>query len=152
MESILAVYEAECAAELDRQMDSDPSEYVGLVAPSGSVWDIEIGSDGQTATVVHANFDCPGFGTLWCGSGGCDNHIVVGEADYTYFGYRPFSTSDLDGRRFVILPVQGGACSSTGGARGYTAAPCFRVAYWDDKSREFWMDSDHLTKGTPLHD
>jgi len=147
-EGIIAEYQADCVATIESQMDptvyEDPAGQIRLTVNPASVYELDLGTKGTKATVVFADFNCPSFGTIWCGSGGCNTHIIVEGKVFGHFGGKPASVRDGSGRAILLLPAQGTACQNTGESPNRNAAPCIRTAVWDDFIEEFQVTGAYL--------
>ena len=129
---ILEPYNLECSAEIG---DVEPGDVISEIVPvtvsSGSVYEITITTGGKKATVLFADFTCPGRSAFWCGSSGCSVYIIVdGVIHYKNRGFKPFSLTK-DDEVFVMLPKSGIACDQ------YNAAPCYGVTVWDESETTF---------------
>jgi hypothetical protein len=118
---------------------------VVTLAPE-NVYQIEITPEGQKATVLIADFHCPGFGSLGCGvSGSCSAYVIVEDQVFEWWGGgRPVSARA--GETVVVISSTGGyQCSDSDGIEGFGAAPCYVAAAWDDDRKKFWSQ-DGLVK------
>lgn len=147
LERIVATYTKECHdlqavgvipfidEDLDPPTIFDPKV---TLAPE-DVYQIDLTPDGQKATVLVADFGCPGFGSLGCGfTGSCTSFIVVeGQVFQWNGGGRPVS-SVVGGTVIVASSTGGFLCDDSDGGEGFGAAPCYVAAAWDDKQSKFW--------------
>jgi hypothetical protein len=103
------------------------------------IYQIDLTSDGKKATILVADFDCPGFGSLGCGvTGSCTSFIIVGGQVFEWSGGgRPVSA--MLGDTVIVASSTGGfLCDDSDGGQGFGAAPCYVAAAWDDKQNKFW--------------
>ena len=129
---LLEPYNLECSAEIGNVEPGDViSEIVPVTVSNESIYEIKITAGGKKATVLFADFTCPGHGAFWCGSSGCSVYIIVdGVIHYKNRGFKPFSVTK-DDEVFVMLPRSGGACGTHNGA------PCHAVTVWDESENTF---------------
>ena len=73
---------------------------------------------------------CSSARTLFCGTGGCAAHFVVGDsrAEFLIKGWR---MTDLGGLRALLMKVHGAHCDGT------NLTPCVRALTWDAKERKW---------------
>jgi hypothetical protein len=147
IERIVATYTKQChdlqAQEIIPGIDEDlepPTIFDPQVtlAPE-AVYQIDLTPDGKKATVLIADFGCPGFGSLGCGvTGSCTSFIIVGGQVFEWGGGgRPISATVGD--TVIVASSTGGfLCDDSDGGQGSGAAPCFVAAVWDDKPNKFW--------------
>ena len=129
---ILEPYNLECSAEIGNVEPGDViSEIVPVTVSDESIYEINITAGGKKATVLFADFTCPGRGAFWCGSSGCSVYIIVdGVIHYKNRGFKPFSVAE-DDEVFVMLPKSGSNCGKS------NASPCYRITIWDVEDIEF---------------
>ena len=129
---LLEPYNLECSAEIgDVETGDVISEIVPVTVSNNSIYQINITASGKKATVLFADFTCPGRGTFWCGSSGCSVYIIVdGVIRYENSGFKPFSITN-EHEVFIMLPKSGGACGTHNGA------PCYAVTVWDESGQKF---------------
>ena len=129
---ILEPYNLECSAEIGNVEPGEViSEIVAVTLSYKSTYQINISASGKKATVLFADFTCPGRGAFWCGSSGCSVYIIVdGVLHYKNHGFKPFSLVK-DDKAFVMMPKSGGACGMHNGA------PCYAVTVWDESGQKF---------------
>ena len=88
-------HEAECVAEQYEVRNAKEGEIpevtVELKLDDDNIYEITIGSDGKTATVLHAEFSCTGIGYFWCGNSGCKSYVIVDGVSHTAWGWKPVS-------------------------------------------------------------
>jgi hypothetical protein len=111
---ILAAAEADCAT-LDGAFDAGEAV-------------VEADLDGIDPTdrlVDTSRFTCSTSASLYCGSGGCTLHAVVGDESWGLQseGWRLI---DWDGRPILLVARDGGWCGGVG------AAICFEAVSWSD--------------------
>jgi hypothetical protein len=87
---------------------------------------VEVDLDGQGAPdriVDTSRFKCSSARSLYCGSGGCDIHAVIGEESWRYQaeGWRMI---DWDGRPILLIMRDGGWCGGAG------AQVCYEAVVW----------------------
>lgn len=147
IQRILSTYTKQChdlqAQEIIPFIDEDlkpPTIFNPEVtlAPE-DVYQIDLTPDGKKATVLVADFGCPGFGSLGCGvTGSCTSFIIVGGRVFEWSGGgRPVSATVGD-TVIVASPTGGFLCDDSDGGQGFGAAPCFVAAVWDDEQNKFW--------------
>jgi hypothetical protein len=143
-------YEKQCQKlqneEIIPSIDEDleaPSIFEPMPAlDPGNVYLIEITPGGKKATVLVADFHCPGFGNLGCGfTGSCSSYIIVDDQVFDWgAGGRPVSAragNDV----IVTSSTAGYLCEDSDGEEGFGAAPCYVAAVWDDERNRFWSQN-----------
>ena len=90
LQYIIDKHEAECIAEqyevLNAKEGETPEVNVDLKLDDDNIYEITIGSDGKTATVIHAEFSCTGIGYYWCGNSSCASYVIVDGVSFTARG------------------------------------------------------------------
>ena len=136
LESILDDYQSQCLAVQADFRDIDYEEDDPIIAdlslPDDSIYEIIITADGQTATVLYANFHCTNVGSAWCGSSGCTSYVIIEGATFQTEGFKPVSVGVSEDEVAVIVPRSGGSCLSADGRTLSNDASCYAVAVWDD--------------------
>ncbi|MEO1676786.1 MAG: hypothetical protein AAFU80_01350 [Pseudomonadota bacterium] len=110
---ILARAEAECASFENGEFDA-----------GDAVAEIDLDGDGANDRLVdESRFSCSSAASLFCGSGGCMLHAVVGEevASFQATGWRVI---DWDGMPILLIGRDGGWCGGAG------AQVCFEAVNW----------------------
>ena len=147
IERVLDYHRDECLAlmEEERNIDADLDQIISdpLIVSDNSIYQIQISNEGTSATVIFADFSCEGYGTPWCGSGGCRSMIIVEEQVYgPLLGGRPTSVSVPaaygEDQIVTLISLGGSRCQDADGNSGINASPCFMSAIWDDYDRTFY--------------
>ena len=150
LQSIFDDYQSQCvAAQADfRHIDYEEDDPViaDLSLPDDSIYEIIITADGQTATVLYANFRCTNIGSAWCGSSGCTSYIIIEGATFQTEGFKPVSVAVNQNKLPVIVPRSGRSCHGAGGRTLSNDASCYAVAVWDD----VFMTFNSLNSGNPI--
>ena len=137
---IVDKHEAECVAEQYEVRNAKEGEIpevtVELKLDDDNIYEITIGSDGKTATVLHAEFSCTGIGYFWCGNSGCKSYVIVDGVSHTAWGWKPVSV-EIDGSYLVLVPRNGSACRNSSETSLWGGSPCFTAAAWDDELKTF---------------
>jgi hypothetical protein len=143
-------YEEQCQKlqneEIIPSVDEDleaPSIFAPMPAlDPQNVYPIEITPGGKKATVLIADFHCPGFGNLGCGfTGSCSSYIIVDDQVFEWgAGGRPMSARSGD-EVVVLSSTAGYLCEDSDGTEGFGAAPCYVAAVWDDEQQKFWSQN-----------
>ena len=136
LQSIFDDYQTQCvAAQADfRHIDYEEDDPViaDLSLPDDSIYEITITADGQTATVLYANFRCTNIGSAWCGSSGCTSYVIIDGTTFQTEGFKPVSLAVSEDEVPVIVPRSGGSCLGADGRTLSSDASCYAVAVWDD--------------------
>jgi hypothetical protein len=136
--------QADVLPDIDADLDASPPKGI-LKVNEEDIFDIQIDLEGNTATVVHADFGCTNFGRPWCGlSGSCTSFLIVDDVVFEWQGgSRPQSVRGGD--TVLISKVVGGySCIDGNGAEGFGAAPCYEVVVWDEERSTFWSSNGDL--------
>lgn len=89
-----------------------------------AVQQVDLDADGALDTVIdESKFSCSSAASLYCGSGGCMLHTVVGDKKNS-FQAEGWRMIDWDGRPILLLARDGGWCGGAG------AQLCFQAIYW----------------------
>jgi len=138
---IISDYQAQCMLAQEEFRDIDYEEDDPVVAdlslPDSSIYEIIINGDGQTATVLYANFHCTNIGSAWCGTSGCTAYMIIDGMTFQTEGFKPVSVVVSENDVAVIVPRSGGACVNTTGQTPSNNISCYAVAVWDDHSDTF---------------
>lgn len=113
VDDIFAAAEADC-----RGLDN------GVFEAQDAVTEIDLDDDGELDRIVDTSrFKCSSAASLYCGSGGCDIHAVIGEESWSYQseGWRMI---DWDGRPILLIARDGGWCGGAG------AQLCYEAVVW----------------------
>jgi len=132
-------HEAECIAEQYEVRNAKEGETlevtVDLKLDDDNIYEITIGSDGKTATVLHAEFSCTGIGYFWCGNSSCASYVIVDGVSFTTRG-KPVSVRVGDD--YVVLIHRGNLACHNGSERSLmVGSPCYTAAAWDDELNTF---------------
>jgi len=132
-------HEAVCVAEQyevrNAKEGETPEVTVDLKLDDDNIYEITIGNEGKTATVLHANFSCTGIGYFWCGNSVCTSYVIVDGVSYTTRG-KPTSVQVGDSY-VVLIPRNGRACNNSREVSLWGGSPCYTVAAWDDEQQTF---------------
>lgn len=113
VDDILAAAAADCSS-LDN----------GVFEAPDSVIQIDLDGDGEPDRIVDtSNFKCSSALSLYCGSGGCVIHAVIGEASWE-FQAEGWRMIDWDGRPILLIARDGGWCGGAG------AQVCYEAVVW----------------------
>ncbi|MEE4118459.1 MAG: hypothetical protein V2I65_05545 [Paracoccaceae bacterium] len=96
----------------------------GVFEAGDAVHEVDLDGDGAPDRVVDESaFACSSAASMYCGSGGCMLHAVVGEtvASFQAEGWRMI---DWDGRPILLVARDGGWCGGAG------AQLCFEAVTW----------------------
>jgi len=95
----------------------------------GAVTRIDLDRDVHTDWVLdEAGFSCSSAASLYCGTGGCDSHFLVGQT-LTSIRNRGWSVATLGQHRVLLTDVHGSLCG------GINPTPCVLAHVWDPESR-----------------
>ena len=118
LQYIIDKHEAECIAEqyevLNAKEGETPEVNVDLKLDDDNIYEITIGNDGKTATVLHAEFSCTGIGYFWCGNSSCASYVIVDGVSFTTRG-KPVSVQVGDD--YVVLIHRGNLACHNGSER-----------------------------------
>jgi hypothetical protein len=85
---------------------------------------VDLNGDGGDDTLVDASaFRCSSAPSLYCGSGGCALHAVVGDRAWS-FQAEGWRMVDWDGRPILLIARDGGWCGGAG------AQVCYEAVVW----------------------
>ena len=91
-----------------------------------AVTEIDLTGDGVPDRVVdESRFGCSSAASMYCGSGGCMLHAVVGE-DSWRFQAEGWRVIDWDAQPILLIARDGGWCGGVG------AQLCFEAVTWSD--------------------
>ncbi len=110
---ILAAAEADCAALGD-----------GVFTADDAVIEVDLdGADPSDRLVDTSRFSCSSAASLYCGSGGCTLHAVIGGQRWS-FQAEGWRMIDWDGVPVLLIARDGGWCGGAG------AQLCFEAVNW----------------------
>ena len=96
----------------------------GKFDPCDAVQQIDLDGNGTPDTVVdESKFACSSAASMYCGTGGCMLHTIVGNKKRA-FQVEGWRMIDGDGRPILLLARDGGWCGGAG------AQLCFQAIYW----------------------
>lgn len=110
-DEILAAGEANCAG----------FENGAFSLRDGAITEVDLDGDGTADKVVEeAKFSCTSAASLYCGTGGCMIHFVVGDQVYSRLakGWMPVKWA---GDAIILLALHGSECGGTNLRRCYEA-------------------------------
>lgn len=113
VDAILERAEADCAAFENGEFDA-----------VDAVVEVDLDGEGEPDRIVDTSkFRCSSARSLYCGSGGCDIHAVIGDKswDYQAEGWRMI---DWNGRPILLIMRDGGWCGGAG------AQVCYEAVVW----------------------
>ena len=100
----------------------------------GSVERIDLDGDLRPDWVLNeASFACSSAASLYCGTGGCVSHFLVGKTirSLQNLGWKVIT---MGGARILVANVHGSQCGSIG------PSPCVTASIWD-KAGQQWQSS-----------
>jgi hypothetical protein len=98
----------------------------GAFDPNDAVTEIDLDGVAPLDRLVDTGrFSCTSAASLYCGSGGCTLHAVIGD-DAWAFQAEGWRRIDWDGRPILLLALDGGWCGGIG------AETCFEAVSWSD--------------------
>lgn len=110
---ILAEAEAACASFEDGTFDAGDG-----VVP------VDLDGDGTEDRIVDsAKFACSSAASMYCGTGGCMVHAVIGDRSWE-FQAEGWRMIDWDGRPILLIARDGGWCGGAG------SQLCFEAVTW----------------------
>ena len=113
VQDILAAAEADCAAIEN-----------GIFEANDAVTEVDLdGEDPPDRVVDSSEFSCSSVRSLYCGSGGCTLHAVIGERAWD-FQAEDWRMIDWDGRPILLVARDGGWCGGAG------AQVCYEAVVW----------------------
>lgn len=87
----------------------------------GAITEVDLDGDGAPDKVVmEAHFRCSTAASLYCGTGGCMTHLVVGDQIYTRLA-KGWKAVDWAGDVIILLALHGSECGGTNLRRCYEA-------------------------------
>ncbi|MGG7644797.1 hypothetical protein ACQ5SP_08345 [Rhodovulum sp. YNF3179] len=96
----------------------------GDFAANDAVIDVDLTGDGEMDRLVDSRaFTCSSAASMYCGTGGCGLHAVVGDRTWT-FQAEGWRMIDWDGRPILLVARDGGWCGGAG------AQICFEAVVW----------------------
>ncbi|WP_172295249.1 hypothetical protein [Pseudoruegeria sp. HB172150] len=96
----------------------------GAFDPRDAVAQADLTGDGAMDTLIdESRFSCSSGASMFCGSGGCLLHAVIGDRSWSYQaeGWR---LTDWDGRPVLLIARDGGWCGGAG------AQLCYEAVTW----------------------
>jgi hypothetical protein len=112
---ILASAAADCASFENGTLDA---------ADAAVPTDLD-GMEPMDTIVDMSRVTCSSAASMYCGSGGCSVHAVVGEASWE-FQAEDWRMIDWDGRPILLIARDGGWCGGVG------SQVCFEAVSWSD--------------------
>ncbi len=102
----------------------------------GAITDIDLDGDGTPDKVVEeAKFSCSSAASLYCGTGGCMIHFVVGDQVHSRLG-KGWKAVEWAGDTIILLALHGSECGGTNLRRCYEAIT--------------WSEGGFKSVGTPV--
>ncbi|MGF1447456.1 MAG: hypothetical protein ACFBRM_14835 [Pikeienuella sp.] len=96
----------------------------GRFSQGDAVVELDLTGDGAADRLVDASrFACAPHPSMWCGSGGCTLHAVVGSRSWR-FQAEGWRLVDWDGRPILLIARDGGWCGGAG------AQLCYEAVVW----------------------
>lgn len=96
----------------------------GTFEPGDAVTEVDLTGDGQADHLVdEGRFSCSSAASMYCGSGGCMLHAVVGDS-VTSWQATGWRTIDWGGAHILLVGRDGGWCGGAG------AEVCFEALNW----------------------
>ena len=96
----------------------------GVFEAGDAVHAVDLDGDGAPDRLVDESaFACSSDASMYCGSGGCSLHAVVGDTVST-FQAEGWRVIDWDGRPILLVARDGGWCGGAG------AQLCFEAVVW----------------------
>lgn len=96
----------------------------GVFDPQDAVVSLDLTGNGEADRLIDTGrFACSSAASLYCGSGGCLLHAVVGEESWE-FQAEAWRVIDWDGRPILLIARDGGWCGGSG------AQICFEAVSW----------------------
>ncbi|WP_306151376.1 hypothetical protein [Roseovarius sp. MMSF_3281] len=98
----------------------------GEFAQGDAVTKIDLTGDGQADTLVEeSRFSCSSAASMYCGSGGCMLHAIVGDKSWR-FQAEGWRMIEWDGRPILLIARDGGWCGGAG------AQLCYEAVTWSN--------------------
>lgn len=110
----------------------------GRFDPGDAVTEVDLDGDGTADRVIdESRFACSSAASMYCGTGGCMVHAVIGPDHWSYQaeGWRMI---DWDGRPILLIARDGGWCGGAGSQLCYEAVN--------------WSHGDMLTVMPPMEE
>ena len=96
----------------------------GVFDQGKAVSRIDLTDDGIPDTVIdESDFQCSSAKSLYCGSGGCKLHAIVGDESWS-FQAEGWRMIDWEGRPILLIARDGGWCGGAG------AQVCYEAVVW----------------------
>ena len=93
-------------------------------AAQTAVTNVDLNADGKLDEIIdEGKFSCSTASSLYCGTGGCMLHLIVGDRDYRLLS-QTWTQADLGKTKIVITAVHWSECNYK--------SPCVRVVFWRD--------------------
>jgi hypothetical protein len=97
----------------------------GVFDAADAVVEVDLDGEGGPDRIVDTSkFKCSSALSLYCGSGGCDIHAVIGEESWSYQA-EDWRITDWDGRPILLIMRDGGWCGGAG------AQVCYEAVVWN---------------------
>lgn len=108
----------------------------------GAVSKVDLDSDSHTDWVLNeAGFSCSSAASLYCGTGGCVSHFLIGST-LTSLRNRGWSVVTFGPRRVLLTDVHGSRCG------GINSTPCVLALVWDAEHKR-WRSQDGAENTRP---
>ncbi len=117
---------ADPVADLLAQAAADCASFEAGVISGGdtAVTEVDLDGDGAPDRILDTSaLRCSSAASMYCGSGGCTVHAIVGEA-VSSFQAEGWRVIDWDGRPILLIARDGGWCGGAG------AELCFEAVVW----------------------
>ena len=94
-------------------------------ALSEAVKNVDLNADGKSDEIIdEGKFSCSTASSLYCGTGGCMLHLIVGDKDYKLLS-QAWLLAELGSAKVVINAVHWSECNYK--------TPCLRGVVWRDE-------------------
>lgn len=136
---IIDWHKEQCLADQPTTKENNIDIEAAFKIGTDSVYELNIDRDLQ-ATVVYKSFTCKGYGSYWCGSGGCGFFIVVGEQIfYRSLSYKPaaINLQNDQNTSAVVFGLHGINCVGANGSSFFGFETCYVLMIWNERERTF---------------